>query len=1306
MKKKFFALGSLFIFSVIMSNIIINSMKDTTYASFESSLDERGNLIEPIDIALNNNDEPTGDVNEKVVLVKSSMELERKLLKAIEYESFAPLYKGSQWYEIKTSGLKDTKRAVKELRKQGVFDVVDYDYVMKFDAVVESTDVSSNEYAKDLSYLEMQDIQDTWDYMNDHDVHPGGIKDVIVAVIDTGVDYNHLDLRKNIWVNSAEIPNNGIDDDNNGYIDDYHGYDFVGDDCDPIDDNGHGTHVSGIIAADHNFIGTVGIAYNTQIMCLKAGNSSGYFNNTDIAEAIQYAYMNGASVINMSFGGSSVSMAVEEALENAYNQCVLVAAAGNDSLCNQPGCSHLGATPMYPAALPYVIGVMSCNGLGTVQSSFSNFDHYPYNSIEYDVYAVGEQIPSTWPNNKYASLSGTSMATPVVSGIAALLRSTYPDRDAFSTKYLQSQIVNTGLYTLDGAHSVASAYQALTTLPKPSLNLYSQYIFDNVEFSSKNNGNGFIDAGETIHIGIEVKNRGGVASNVKASIDTIRNGDSSLVDPYVNIIQGEISLSDVGTYSVRDGNKIYQGETVVDVENHFIVEIDEDCPNEYLCSFNLNLSYTNGIDKDDHRTYYQTDSFELSVSKGVRLESFYTVDHDFPGNTRYIVSKDVTVAEGVTLNFGPGSIIQYYENSASYYETLYNSPIIKNYGTINFNGTKDNPIKVLPAELFEKSRCGIALPQSRIDYDYHGEVNAYYTDFRNIEMSDYSIDGFTECDSARMKTNLYFCNVIYTHYTNRYENGTSLDSILWMYLIINNFKNSYIYNDRQSAFSFKFNNIECSVLSFARLNSSYIRISTIKNSFINIVEKKDMSTNLGLNFIIDNSINNVFTEYKNSRDSKSYFPLVFNEQGIHNSDKFYGMYNSHPELFITGFNGNFYDENGIPVIDVNDTTNQDLSLVYPYVTNIHLEDKNGNEIKTVGTEEVKFVVDFNRDMDTTQDTSLYFGSIEPYADYKIEGDYVSPRRWEGTYTLKAAIENGEQRFRLTNAYSADEDSLKCAENETMFTFNIDTTNAMSMNLRATESDNGIELDWNQDDYDTLMGYNIYRSTEKDGNYTRINPTIIPSNENTFVDDNVEPGKTYWYTFTVVLSDFSESLPAGKVMCTAKDTINPSIYHTPVNQGYLNNNLVISCTAKDNVAVASATLYYRTKGTNEYKSLAMLKQNDKYSATIFGSELDLVGLEYYIVVSDGVNTINKGSETTPYQVVIKDATLISKIGDVDGDNVITTKDALMIMQAINGDLLLTDDEFKRADLNKDGVLSSVEALRILQYINGNVNTLEM
>jgi hypothetical protein len=250
---------------------------------------------------------------------------------------------------------------------------------------------------------------------------------------------------------------------------------------------------------------------------------------------------------------------------------------------------------------------------------------------------------------------------------------------------------------------------------------------------------------------------------------------------------------------------------------------------------------------------------------------------------------------------------------------------------------------------------------------------------------------------------------------------------------------------------------------------------------------------------------------------------------------------------------------------------------------------------------------------------------------------------------------------------------------------------------------GIQLTWAQDDYTTLLGYNIYRSEAKDGNYVKLNPTILLPTDESFIDENAEPGKTYWYTYTVVLSDFSESNPAGKVAATALDTMAPSLYHTPVNQGYEYNNLVISCTASDNVAIRNVTLFYRTTG-GEWKELPMLQTNDKFSATIFGSEVSLAGIEYYIVASDDVNTVTKGSAAEPYSVVIKSADALLGKGDVDGDGTVTTKDALMLMQCLNGDLLLSDDEFKRADLNVDGILSAVEALRILQYVNGKITSL--
>ena len=188
------------------------------------------------------------------------------------------------------------------------------------------TEVSAQEMQQN-PFISETGITQVWSELKENDTLPG--ENVVVAVIDTGVDYSHEELSSAMWVNNGEIPGNGIDDDGNGYTDDIYGYDFVEGDGDPMDDHGHGTHVSGIIAMENNGKGGIGIAYGAKIMAVKAGQSTGVFSSSDVAKAIRYAAQNGADVINMSFSGIGRSALVEAALEDASNSCVLVAAAGN-----------------------------------------------------------------------------------------------------------------------------------------------------------------------------------------------------------------------------------------------------------------------------------------------------------------------------------------------------------------------------------------------------------------------------------------------------------------------------------------------------------------------------------------------------------------------------------------------------------------------------------------------------------------------------------------------------------------------------------------------------------------------------------------------------------------------------------------------------------------------------------------------------------------------------------------------------------------------------------------------------------------
>ena len=288
-------------------------------------------------------------------------------------------------------------------------------------------------------------------------------KGVIVAVVDTGVNYNHSDLAKNIWVNKHEIAGNGLDDDNNGYVDDIFGYDFVNKDGYALDDNGHGSHVSGIIASINNGEGSTGIAYDATIMPVKVLDATGSGSFTNVANGIMYAVNNGANVINLSLGASGASStAVSNALTYAINHGVIVCmASGNDSQ----------NSPAYPAVLSETTGGIAVGAVdkSNVVSALSD-DAGSVASYDF-VVAPGIGIYSTSLGSGYTTLSGTSMATPMVSGAAALLLSA---QQSFSTPWTLEQLENLITMTAQPLSSTSSTASA-TTLSTKAISTSSAY---------------------------------------------------------------------------------------------------------------------------------------------------------------------------------------------------------------------------------------------------------------------------------------------------------------------------------------------------------------------------------------------------------------------------------------------------------------------------------------------------------------------------------------------------------------------------------------------------------------------------------------------------------------------------------------------------------------------------------------------------------------------------------------------------------------------------------------------------------------
>ncbi len=239
-----------------------------------------------------------------------------------------------------------------------------------------------------------------------------GSKKIVVAVIDTGIDYNHPDLRSNMWVNPGEIAGNNIDDDQNGYVDDIHGWNAASRNGDPMDGNAHGTHCAGTIGAEHdNGLGVAGVMPQVSLMGVKFLSDTGSGTLADAVVAINYATRMNVDVMSNSWGGGGYSQALFDAISAAKEKGIIfVAAAGNESNNNDGRAS-------FPASyqIDNVISVAS-HTAQDVLSSFSNFGRRTVH-----VAAPGTNILSTVPNAEYKVLSGTSMATPHVSGLVGLL---------------------------------------------------------------------------------------------------------------------------------------------------------------------------------------------------------------------------------------------------------------------------------------------------------------------------------------------------------------------------------------------------------------------------------------------------------------------------------------------------------------------------------------------------------------------------------------------------------------------------------------------------------------------------------------------------------------------------------------------------------------------------------------------------------------------------------------------------------------------------------------------------------------------
>ena len=1130
------------------------------------------------------------------------------------------------------------------------------------DFVWEKTDTTTvaatDEEINAETHFPCMDVTGVWKDCFDPAKKEAPGKGTVVAVIDTGVDYTHKDLADNIWVNEGEIPGNGIDDDGNGYVDDVYGVDFVDGDCDPMDEHGHGTHVAGIIAMTPGNGGGVGVAYGAKIMCVRAGQANGSFASSDIAKAIKYAADNGADVINMSFGGTGRSYLVESALQDAFPSCVLVAAAGNDGLPTNDAINagYFNTEDIYPAGYKYVLGVMATDNNKSL-ASFSNWDFAEGSGCEYEMAAPGVNIYSTLPGNRYACWSGTSMATPNVAAAAAILRSKYTDKSKYSSRYIMGQLCSATSSRVDfvgknGDHHsypLLNIRDSLSKQAQPDLSLDEVYTLDYQDVSSVNNGDGIAQPGETIDMGIAVWNRWGAATDITVKVDADSVG--GVANKYVEFINDEVKLSDVGTFASVNNGFTYTDEKLTGISNPIRFKIKEGTPNDIQITFNISITAKNGLDERDGNLYSSSASYTLTVQNGIELSGIINEDMTLTNDKLWILENNVLIPEGVTVTVEPGTRIQFWSADPNNKYGANSKVYLQVEGRFIAEGTGEQPIEMYSGKGFEDKAVVIS-----------GSGTSFC----------YPDNGIIDDDFEKSYVSLKYVNVCNANYIN-YEgnvfktfNATVIDHCNFTYNYSLNYGTLFaksITNSHFSNMSTMFHDVgiyanDITTTLFDNCNNQAVYpYDCFKNNVeLNYHSMEDVikpSIIIGLYhyqpydynpMFSNNAILNSFylSAYDNIRAISS-----FNASDDHNGRTTYdisGNYwgTTNPDLVKVQCLDADWDVSRNDLIqEPYLTLDDDMSDIYPFVTEAYLTDKDGNRIdKVSGAQTVKMHVKFNRDMASDIQPMVTYGGSEPYTDFAVSGDWANAREWVSEFKIDPYIDLGTMYIRVKGAAAADDKWLVTGNDWGRFKFEITNSSAQSMSLTGEGQLGKNALSWMQDDYDTLAGYNIYRATSYDANkkpeeqkFTRVNKSVLNADELSFVDENVKVGTDYYYYFTVVDTDLNESKASNVVSCCPLEGEPPVIVHTPVKTLTPDKAIAITADITDNVKVAGATLYYKNKSADSWKSVDMRNTTGSvYKATIAAYEVTDEDILYYITATDGANVGYCGTADEPNVIV--------------------------------------------------------------------------
>lgn len=1038
----------------------------------------------------------------------------------------------SQLYRVKLSEnhIQETMQLVDELNAIDEVEFAEPNYLLHTldEAIVDGSPIQNPLYNDNNQwYLFTYGVTQLWNQKILNPARP------VIAIIDTGVDLTHPDLAPNLWTNPGEVDGEkGYDNDHNGFKNDLHGWDFINNTANVRDYNMHGTHVAGIAAAANNGIGIVGANPRALIMPVSVMQSDGTGDVATIVKGINYAVQNGATVLNLSLGTYANARALRQALENAYQSAVIVAAAGNDGKCiNSPHHPRpcYGAAPMFPAAYSFVLGVQATQKNGNL-AAFSNYDDdgNSFSSVttmqdpdgfNYELKAPGTEMYSTIPGGKYRALQGTSMASPLVAGAISALKMV---KNYDTQEILWGDLLHT--------NNIAEAF-AITARPA-ELDLQKILFRDKEEATDETEedyGNdGEIDAGETVYLYPVIRTTFGGASNIRMHLEM---GDEFEDPTTVQILTDANHKVNFGIHLDAYGKAVSL--------NPLVLKVAENVAD------NRHIKMKFVATCDESNVTYEG-KFTMVVTNMVKINGLISENTTLTADHIYLVNDNIGIMEGATLTIEPGTRLEFMEGMG-----------LSSFGKLIAKGTPEKPIVFTghhgakwvgikshvstgghshDAALYtnDEQTLFTLLPTEETPNKFTLNPKSIYyganddSPYKQFYLSNYIPDFTSDMTTKQhlLTDPNYLTSAVlqmlsdWEAYWSQYPTQPSADkqNVTWVYanlfswLTYDNPRDTMSYCRIEyywpNTSDFLYPNMQnCIVYPYPA--SSVGIFEYLEGRYNNVIATNTRTNwNINTNLRYSNIVNNEYTY--DAGNLVNYSKLInnnyFNNRAFctYGSSKYVGKeywlaYNTStpredrsdaPSYLGTGREdivrpyiyeiGNAPDTYGKILLDNMRTTpfSEAHGIVWKVCVNGKDAQDEYEDLAPLGVGRQKFEVYFNRPMNKAVAPQISFGVRDPWTQNAVAED----GEWneEGTiYTAYKTITGKTKSDGVNRIYvrgAEDNEYFEIPYEKTRFNVMINAAGSMATGFAAEAKMGRVDLTWNneENDFEDAMGFNIYR----------------------------------------------------------------------------------------------------------------------------------------------------------------------------------------------------------------------------------------